>query len=123
MVDQQAIYQRIIQLMNDSVVEYKLLKHRAALTYEDLAAVQKETGFIGTEGKCLVLKADDNFLVYITIQGQKVNFENMKEVLNATKVRLATQEELMDNFGAEPGCAYPFGFNEQYPIYIDPQIY
>lgn len=123
MVDQDAIYQNIINLLDRNHAEHKLFQHRPALTYEDLALVQKEAGFVGTEGKCLVLKVDDDYIVYITVQGKKVNFDQIKNILDIKKVRLALPEELMDNFGAQPGCAYPFGFDQKFKIYIDPVIY
>lgn len=123
MINSEEVFQHLIKLLDINGVSYKLFSHRPALTYEDLAAVQKETGFIGTEGKCMVLKTDENFIVYITIQGKRVNFDRIKEVLSVKKVRLATKEELKEFFGAEPGCAYPFGFDEKIDIYVDPIIY
>lgn len=116
-------YHKLIQILDANKVEYKLFEHQAALTYEDLAQVQKETGFFGTEGKCMVLKVDGTFMVYITIQGRRVNLEAIKSYLGAKKIRLATAEELKEHFGAEPGCAYPFGFDASVNIYIDPVVY
>jgi len=116
-------HQNLITLLKNNRVEYKHFHHQPAYTYEELLEVQKQTGFLGTEGKCMVLKTDDNFMVYITIQGKRVNFDKVKEKTGATKVRLATPKELKDIFGAEPGCAYPFGFDSCIPIYIDPIIY
>ena len=43
------------------------------LTYEELEAVQKEAGFFGTEGKCMVIKADNKFIVYVTTFGKEIN--------------------------------------------------
>jgi hypothetical protein len=123
MVNKEDIYQNIIRLLNESKAEYKLFKHRAALTYEDLEAVQKEAGFFGMEGKCMVLKVDDKFIVYVTTFGHKINFDLIKEELKVTKVRLATPEELKEYFGAEPGCAYPFGFDKNIDIFVDSEIY
>lgn len=123
MVDPNIVYEKLIKILDENKVEYKLFEHRPALTYEDLAQVQKETGFIGTEMKCMVLKAQEKFIVYITLQGNRVNFEVIKEHLGVSKVRLASPEELKENFGAEPGCAYPFGFESEYDIYIDPKIF
>lgn len=80
--------------------------------YEDLAQVQKECGFVGTEGKCMVLKVDDKFVVYVTLQGKRLDFDRIEEFFQVKKVRLAA-----------PGCAYPFGFDIQYDIYADPEIY
>lgn len=123
MVNSEEIYLNLIKLLDENVVEYKLFSHKAALTYEDLLEVQKETGFMGTEGKCMVLKIDDKFIVYVTLQGKRLNFDFIKEYLKANKLRLATPEELKEYFGAEPGCAYPFGFENQYDVYVDPKIY
>ena len=54
-----------MELLDTNNVEYKLFSHKAALTYDDLLKVQQETGFEGTEGKCMVLKADEKFIVYV----------------------------------------------------------
>lgn len=123
MIDPENAYLHIIRLLDENQVNYKLFTHRAALSYEDLAGVQKETGFFGTEGKCMVLKIDDKFIVYVTTQGNRVNFDIIKTTLKANKIRLATPEELKSGFGAEPGCAYPFGFSKDVDIFVDPTIY
>ena len=123
MTDQNNIYQKIINLLDENRVEYKLFSHKEALSYEELAEVQKEAGFIGTEMKCLVLKVDDKFIVYITLQGEKINFNVIKERLKINKAKLCSPEDLHECFGAKPGCAYPFGFDDQFDIYVDPKIY
>lgn len=123
MVNPNTVYENLIQLLDNNDVEYKLFSHKEALTWQELEQVQKETGFFGTEMKCMVLKTDDKLIVYITIQGKRVNFDAIKEQLNVKKVRLSTPEELMEYFGAKPGCAYPFGFDSQYDIYVDPTIF
>jgi Ala-tRNA(Pro) deacylase len=71
----------------------------------------------------MLLKAGDELIVYITLQGKRVNFDAIKEKLGVNKVRLSTPEELNEYFGAKPGCAYPFGFDSQYRIFVDPEIY
>lgn len=123
MINSELAYESLIRLLDSNNVEYKLFSHREALTWEELEQVQKETGFFGTEMKCMVLKADENLIVYITLQGKRLNFEAIKERLQIKKVRLSTPEELMEYFGAKPGCAYPFGFEPQYDIYVDPSIF
>lgn len=123
MTDPEKIYSKIITLLNTTNAEYKLFDHRRALSYEELEQVQREAGFFGTEGKCLVLKSDNNFFVYITIVGNKVDFKKIAEILGVAKVKLADAQELNEYFSAEPGCAYPFGFSEDIDIYIDPTIH
>jgi len=123
MIDPNTVYEKLIGLLDSNQVEYKLFSHREALTWDELEAVQKETGFFGTEMKCMALKAGDQLIVYVTLQGKRVNFGSIKEELDVNKVRLSTPEELNEHFGARPGCAYPFGFDSQYDIYVDPMIY
>lgn len=122
-IDTQTIHNKLIALLDSNKVKYKLFTHKAALTYEDLVDVQKEAGFFGTEAKCMVLKADSKFIVYITLQGKRVNFDSVKEALNVIELNLATSDELDEYFGAQPGCAYPFAFDTKYDIYVDPIIY
>jgi len=71
----------------------------------------------------MVLRAEDKFMVYITLQGKRLNMDAIKETLDIKKIKLATAEELKEHFGAEPGCAYPFGFAQEVSIYVDPTIY
>ena len=71
----------------------------------------------------MVIKKKNSFVVCITIEGKKLNFAKLKEISDDNKIRLATSDELQEYFGAEPGCAYPFGFAEDISIYIDPIVY
>ncbi len=123
MPNPQALYEKLIGLLDQNAVEYKLFSHREALSYEDLEMVQKEEGFFGREMKCMVLKGDSEFFVYVTLQGNRVNMDVIKAKLGAKKVRLALPEELAEHFGAKPGCAYPFAFDAQFRIFVDPKLF
>ncbi|MEK9173519.1 MAG: YbaK/EbsC family protein [Patescibacteria group bacterium] len=123
MIDPSVVYKNIIEILDKNGVDYKLFNHRPVLSYEESAEVQKEVGYYGTEMKCLVMKADGRFVTYVTLQGNKTNFDSVKSFLEVKKIKLATAEELRENFGAEPGCAYPFGFDKRFDIFVDPKIY
>lgn len=123
MYDPQTACNNILTLLDQNEVEYKLYQHKPILSYEDAEEVRKEVGYTGTEGKCLVLKTDDTFIVYVTTAGNKVNFNAIKSHLGVLKVKLASGEELGEHFGAVPGCAYPFGFDSRFAIFVDPAIY
>ena len=123
MVNSEAIYHNIIKIMDDVGADYKLFSHRKALSYNELEEIQKEVGFFGDEGKCLVLKGAEKPFVYVTLSGKKIDFKKVAERIGVPKVKMISPEELINYFGAEPGCAYPFGFSEDTNIFIDPQIY
>lgn len=123
MKTKESIYNSIIDLLEKNSAEYKLFEHEPALTYEALLKAQKECGFIGTEAKCMVLKGGDQFIVYVTIQGNRVKVKKLQEQRGSKKIRLADGDELRKYFKAEPGCAYPFGFDSNVDIFIDPIMY
>lgn len=123
MIDAHLLGESVVRLLKDAGAKFKLFTHREALTWDDLDAVQKETGFFGTEMKCMVLDVDGIFVVYITLQGKKVDFGLVKERIGCKKIKLCSGEDLSEYFGAKPGCAYPFGFDARYTIYIDPEIF
>jgi len=117
------IADRIIGILDAAGAEYKLYEHRPVLTYEDIELVAQETGWQGTEMKNLVMKAGDDFVVYVTMQGVRSDTKAMKQHLGVKKVRMATNGELEEHFSAQPGNAYPFGFGEDIRIMVDPDVY
>jgi Ala-tRNA(Pro) deacylase len=123
MHDMNEIADRIIGILDATNAEYKPYEHRPVLTYDDIEIVAKETGWTGTEMKNLVMKAGDDFVVYVTMQGVRTDTKAMKKHLGVKKLRMATDAELEEYFGAEPGNAYPFGFGEDIRIMVDPDIY
>lgn len=116
-------YENVLKVLDEHGVDYRLFHHRPIRTYEDSRAVQDEAGFFGTEGKCVVLRADADFVVYTTIQGNRVDLDRIRDHLDASKVRMAWPEELRAHFGVNPGSAYPFGFDAEVRVFVDPAIY
>lgn len=114
---------KILELLDAHNVEYKLYEHRIAANYDDYDEIAKETGWEGTESKAAVMKAGEGFVVYFTVQGSRVDTKAMKAFTGSKKLRMATGEELEEKFGATPGNAYPFGFDADVPIVVDPQVY
>ncbi|HWV23352.1 MAG TPA: YbaK/EbsC family protein [Thermomicrobiales bacterium] len=114
---------KMLALLDEAKAEYKVYEHRAVWDYEGYEAVAKETGWQGTEGKNLVMKSGDDYLVYATLQGARVDTKAMKKHLGTKKLRMANAEELDGKFGAEPGNAYPFGFDADVQIIVDPAVF
>jgi prolyl-tRNA editing enzyme YbaK/EbsC (Cys-tRNA(Pro) deacylase) len=117
------IAEKITGILDAANAGYTLYEHRPVLTYDDIEAVAKETGWQGTEMKNLVMKAGDDFVVYVTLQGVRSDTKAMKKHLGVKKLRMATDEELAEGFGAEPGNAYPFGFDAGVRIMVDPAVF
>lgn len=123
MIDPHRVYEGILHLLDAAGIEYRLYHHRPVLSYVEADLARAESGFEGTEGKVVVCRVDEGFAVYVTTQGRRLDQRAVKRLLDVTKLRLATAEELRDRFGAEPSCDYPFGFAPEIPIVIDVAIY
>ncbi len=52
-----------------------------------------------------------------------MDLNRVRDHVGARRVRLATPDELRRHFGAEPGNAYPFGFDSSVRIIVDPVVY
>jgi hypothetical protein len=122
-INPKIVFENIINILDKNRAVYKLFTHKPAFTYDELKKAQEESGFHGTEMKCLALKSENSFIVYLTLQGTKVDFGKIKSYLKLEKLTLATREELKEQFSAEPGCMYPFGFDRFILILVNPILY
>ena len=120
---QQAVLKRMVMLLDASGADYRLYRHRPIHSYEDALEAQQEAGFEGDESKALVCRAKSGYLVYVTLQGRRMDMAAVSQLTGTGKLRLARPEELHDDFAAEPGAAYPFGFAGDIPVVIDPIIF
>lgn len=122
MSDPQIARARILDALDRAGATYHRFTHRPVMNYDDAELARQESGFIGTESKSMVLRIGDGFLVYVTVAGQRVDFKAMRAHLGGPKPKLVTDEDLRSHFGAEPGNAYPLGFDAAIPVCVDPEV-
>lgn len=115
--------QRMLDQMDVVGADYKIYTHRPIRNYDDAELARQESGFSGTESKSLVLKSGEDVIVYVTLAGRRVDFKAVRSHLDGPKPKILGDEELWSRFAAEPGTAYPFGFDEEVRIYVDSAIY
>jgi Ala-tRNA(Pro) deacylase len=115
--------QNMLDLMDSVGADYKVYTHRPIRNYDDAELARQESGFFGTESKSMVLKSGDVFLVYVTLAGNRVDLKAIRAHLGGPKPKIVGNDELRERFAAEPGAAYPFGFDDAVAIYVDPAIY
>ncbi len=113
----------MIDLLDAAGGTYHVYQHRPIRNYDDAELARQESGFFGTESKSLVLKSGDTYLVYFTLAGNRIDLKAIRAHFGGPKPKIVSDAELWDHFVAEAGAAYPFGFDDRYPIYVDPAIY
>jgi Ala-tRNA(Pro) deacylase len=102
---------------------FHLFVHRPIRSYDDAELARQESGFVGTESKSMVLRSGDDVFVYLTLAGNRTDLKAIRAHVGGPKPKILTAEELAERFAAEPGAAYPFGFDADVRIYVDPAVY
>lgn len=110
------LHEKIIQLLDQNNIDYKLSEHEYVRTSEEAAKVRGNKPEDGA--KALVFWADGE-PIQIVIQGnQKVDKDKFKEIFGFSKLKMVSAEELKEISGVEPGAVPPFGNLFEPPIRI-----
>ena len=112
---------QVTEFLDKSKVKYKVTKHEAAYTAQNLAAAEHEPGkFVA---KPVIVKADDKYVMCVLSAPNKVDMKALKKQLSAKSVKLADEKEIGKLFpdcalGAEP----PFGNLYDLPTVMDKSL-
>jgi prolyl-tRNA editing enzyme YbaK/EbsC (Cys-tRNA(Pro) deacylase) len=88
-------------------IAYELVQHAPTRTSQEAVAVRGEDLNIG--GKAVVMKVDDTFRLFVLSAALKLDSKTVKREFFAQKLRFATEDELAELTGLEPGAVPPFG--------------
>lgn len=115
---------RIKEFFKNLDINPEYLEHEAVITSEDAA---KTRNFELKQGiKALLFTNGNNEWVIVDIPAdKKVDTKKIAELFgwSKSKIRMATQEEVMQKTGCEIGAVPPFGHKEAIPIVVDKGIY
>ena len=109
----------IIKLLQNNNIKFDIYEHEPIFLFFFAEKVSKKLGFTGTESKSLFLKSKNGkYYIYFTIQGEKVGFKKLKEILGE-KILICEAQEMTKIIGCYPGCVSPFGHNSDITIILD----
>lgn len=99
-------------------VSFREVHHEPTPTSEDSARARGESMSIG--GKALLMKADEQFALFVLPADRKVESSAIRRELNCRKLRFASRDELLEQTGLVPGSVPPFGKPIlPFPLYLD----
>lgn len=101
------VFEKIKKYLDSKSVHYKKLHHKPTPTSEDAARERDEDVKIG--GKAIVLKVGDSFKLFVLSGSRKLDSSAIRRHFNVTKIRFATQDELFELTGLQPGAIPPIG--------------
>jgi Ala-tRNA(Pro) deacylase len=114
---------RIKKFCSDNALHPTYLEHEEVITSEDAARTR---GFQLKQGiKALVFTDNTNYVVVDIPADQRVDQKKVAESLgwSKSKIRMATEDEVMQKTGCKIGAVPPFGHKEQIQILVDEHIY
>jgi Ala-tRNA(Pro) deacylase len=102
-----SVLERIVRLLTEAGVGFRQVHHEPTPTSADAARVRGEP--IGSGAKALLLKADDEFRLFVLPGDRRLDSASIKRQLGVDRLRFASREELLAQTGLVPGAVPPFG--------------
>ena len=99
---------KLKEYLNANKVKYVTITHSLAYTAQEIAA----SAHIKGKGlaKTVLVKVDGKLAMAVLPASYKIDFDMLKEGINAKEIRLANEQEFKDKFpGCEVGAMPPFG--------------
>jgi len=100
--------QKLKSYLDENRVKYVTIKHSSAYTAQEIAALAHIPG--KDLAKTVIIKINGKMAMAVLPASYKVSFDDLKETLGMTEVRLAYEQEFIDKFpDCEAGAMPPFG--------------
>ncbi len=89
-------------------VDYEIIEHKPAYTAQEIAAISHVKG--RNLAKTVILKVDGKLIMLVEPANMKVDLEELKKLMGAKKIELASEYEFQNKFpDCETGAMPPFG--------------
>jgi Ala-tRNA(Pro) deacylase len=126
-VDHNPVTRRILDLLDQNNYWYETFEHEPVTTSVEAAAIRP--GYSLHEGaKAIIIRAKQfgtkKLLMLVIPADQKFDNRKVKDLLQATDIRFATEDEVSDiTGGVKPGGVPPFGNLFGIDVITDPTLY
>ncbi len=109
---------RLESYLRDNQVSFETHHHPTAYTAQEVAASEHTPGRMVV--KVVMVLADDELVMLAMPAPYQADLDRVGEILGATEVRLAHEEEFASAFpDCEVGAMPPFGNLYDLPVYVD----
>ncbi len=121
-------YHGIVGLLTGLSLEFEQVEHEAVRTSQEAAAVR---GTKLSEGiKALVVKfrraaapGKDWFAVIDLPADRMLDWKKAKALLQASELGFASEDEVVQHTGCEPGGVPPLGHSQALAVIVDPSVF
>ena len=111
----------VVKFLKSSKVKFQLRHHPARFTAQEVAAAEHITG--EEVAKVVIVKAGEKFAMFVLPATCVVEMPEVKKVLGAKDVRLATEAEIAQIFpDCQVGAMPPFGAEYGLDMYVESRL-
>ena len=114
------ILEKIVDLLDQSHIEYKLTEHEPVRTSEEAARVRGTD--IHSGAKAMIAKSGSTYYLVVLPADKKIDWKKLKLALNVKDVSLAGLDEAEQLIGLKMGAVPPFGNILNLPTVFDEEI-
>ena len=100
-------FDKIVHLLKNKNVDFKILKHEPVYTSEQAAKVRDEP--LKSGAKSLLLKTDEEFMLAVIPGSKRLDSYKLKKIVSVKRLRFASSEEVEQIMGCMIGACYPIG--------------
>lgn len=117
----QKVFDRIVSLLRENNISYKLFEHEPVFTSDEAANVRGTNPAAGA--KALIFRADENFIMLVLPGNKRVDSKKFKKDFDIKDLRFASPEQVEEiTNGVKIGAVHPIGSLHRLPVYVDPSL-
>lgn len=113
----ETVYKKIITILKERAINYKIFEHESVLTSEQAARVRGTD--IRQGAKALVMIADGQPVMVVVSAAFKVDTKKFKQLFGIKDLKMATPQEVEKFTGTKIGAVPPFGNIFSLPTYVE----
>lgn len=119
------LYQKVADKLNELGIEYELVEHPPALTTEQADEFIEGIEGVRTKTMFLTNRKKKNFYLVIMDDSKRMDMNLFKDIVGE-KVKIASENSLMEKMGLPAGVVSPFGLlnneDKDIKVYFDREI-
>src|SRR5437868_9918252 len=106
-VARMTVFEKILALLEENNVPYKLTEHEPVRTSEEAARIRGAV--LKTGAKAMIIRGKDNYYLLVLPADKHIDWKRMRAILHVSNLRLATEEEAESVAHVKMGSVPPFG--------------
>ncbi|MFH1171259.1 MAG: YbaK/EbsC family protein, partial [bacterium] len=107
----------VTNYLTKAKVQFTVVAHRTVFTAYDLATTLREK--LEAIGKTLLVKADMRYVLVVLPANRRLDLAKLKTVLQAKKLSIATEKDMVRELKVKPGALTPFGALHKIEVLAD----